>query len=685
MTLLEALGEPADCVITIDFETFYTKGYELKKLGIERYVRDDRFQVIGIGVKVGAKPAVWMNEADFRVWATTVKWDTVAVLAHNTAFDGFILSERFGIVPGFLLDTLSMGRAIHGTEVGGSLDKLSTHYHIGVKGTDVRDAKGKRLEDFTHEEWFQYGRYCANDCELTYKLFWALLADGFTEHELWVLDSTIRMFVSPTFVLDEPVLIEFREYERQRKADLLARVNAEGSALRSDDSFAALLIELGEEPEKKLSVKKTAAARKKDPNAEPIYSWAFAKSDPYMKGLLEHETDEVRWLAEARIGAKSTQNETRTERLLGMGANGRRVPVFLKYHGAHTGRWAGGDGSNMQNLERCDKRNLRKGVLRKALLAPEGQAIVAVDSSQIEARFLAWEAGDTELVQAFADGRDVYSEFATVAYGHHVDRKRKLPDGTQPDETKGNVGKTCVLGLGYGMGWAKLATSLLAGPMGSPPVQFTSKDATTMHVDVQRFAADGYLMKRLIKIPTRLTTAEMVVHCAVSKHLVDTYRKVRHKIVAFWQEMDVVLMAMFRGEEYRFGPNGCLRTTKNRILLPWGRTLKYPELDCDEDGFSFRGGKGGKLRVRLYGGILVENITQALARDAIAEQMLWIRVDGYPAVTTTHDEIVAAAAEENGERAYEAMLRRMKIPPEWAAGVPLSAEGGFARSYGSAK
>jgi hypothetical protein len=573
MNLLEALGEPADCVLTIDFETFYTKGYELKKLGVERYVRDGRFQVIGVGVKVGTKPAVWMNEADFRKWVARVKWDTVAVLAHNTAFDGFILAERFGIVPVFLLDTLSMGRAVHGIEVGGSLDALTKHYRLGQKGTEVKKAYGKRLEDFTHEEWIEYGRYCTNDCELTYRLLWALLDDGFSEHELWVADATLRTFISPTFVIDEPVLLEFREYEQQRKADLLARVNAEGSALRSDDQFAALLIELGEEPEKKLSEKKTATARKKNPDADPVYTWSFAKSDPYMKGLLDHENDEVRWLAEARIGAKSTLNGTRTERLLSMGANGRRVPVFLKYCGAHTGRWAGGDGSNMQNLERCDQKNPRKGVLRKALLAPEGKVIVAVDSSQIEARFLAWEAGDTELVQAFAEGRDVYSEFATVAYGHHVDRKKKLPDGTKPDETKGNVGKTCVLGLGYGMGWAKLATSLLAGPMGSPPVQFVPKDAATMHVDVDRFARDTALVKRMKKIPTRLAPVEMLVHCAVSKHLVDTYRKVRHKVVDFWREMDTVLLAMFRGEEYRFGPNGCLRTTKNRLILPWGRTL----------------------------------------------------------------------------------------------------------------
>jgi hypothetical protein len=700
-SLLEALGEPADCIVTLDFETYFSKEYSLTKLSTEQYVRDPRFEVIGCSVKVADRPAVWLSEEDFRTWVKRVDWSRVAILAHNFAFDGFILSQHYGIVPGFCLDTLSMGRPIHGVEVGGSLKKLAAHYGVGEKGTEILNALGKRRADFTEEEWFRYGEYCRNDTELCRAIFDRMITDGFGEQLLWEIDTTVRAFVDPKFVLDEAMLTEFLEYEKQRKVDLLAKVTADRSVLQSNQKFATLLLEMGEDPPKKVSPKTGKEA------------FAFAKTDPGMKALLEHERDEIRWLAEARIGVKSTINETRTERFLKMGAGGRPVPVMLKYHGAHTGRWSGADRVNFQNLERASKKNPRKGVLRKALLAPAGQVVVASDSAQIEARVLAWASGHDKLVAAFAQGRDVYSEFASVAYGRHVDRK-----ANPEDEGPGNVGKTCILGLGYGLGWVKLSAAMLAGPMGANPVQFTYSDAEVMGVNpprpnflktlyeymdsIQPDAPDTDFidknkeetdkMKRALpfarsaaSIPTRLSKKEIYIHCLVCKHLVDTYREVNAPIVAFWKEMDVILMAMLYGKERRFGPDGVFVTGQNRITLPSGRTLKYPELECDEGGFSFKSRARGDGRERIYGGKLVENIIQAVARDVIAEQMLWIRVDGYPIGTTTHDEVVAFAPEADGPNAVQRMLSRMKAPPQWARGIPLSAEGGFSRSYGLAK
>lgn len=665
MTVLEALGEPADCVVTIDFETYFTREYSLKPLGVEAYVRNPLFQVIGVGVKVGAGPSVWLEEAQFREWVAKVDWSHVAILAHHVHFDGFILAHHYGVHPALWLCTLNMGRALHGIEVGNSLAKLSAHYGLGEKGDEVKKAIGKRRADFTPEEWLRYGEYCRNDVDLTEKLLWAVLP-GFPEQELWVNDSTVRLFTEPTFELDRSLMLASLEAERERKAALLTRIGAGRETLMSADKFAALLMELGEVPEMKVSPK----AKNKD--GTPKQTYAFAKTDPYLKGLLEHERDEVRWAAEARVGIKSTGVETRTERFLKIAERGR-LPVYLRYCGAHTGRWSGAEKTNFQNLK-------RGGAIRDALTAPEGLSLIASDSAQIEARLLAWFAGHTQLVEAFAQKRDIYSEFATRAYGRPINRKRKAPDGTYPDFVPGFVGKSAILALGYGAGWGKFAQTMLTAG-----VQFTDAEVTALHVNVEDFVKQ--YAKQLKKLPTRLNVEAMAVHCAVSKAFVDTYREEHRPIPELWYAMDEVIEAMYRGVEVRFGPNGICQTVPNGIALPSGRRLRYPGLEADEDGWSYRGNhsKKKKDRTKIYGGSLTENIIQALARDVVAEQLLWLRTKGTKFVTTTHDELVAVAPEGDAERVFGEMIKAMSTPPAWAKGVPLAAEGGFGRSYGAAK
>jgi hypothetical protein len=393
--ILAALERPIDAVITIDFETYYADDYTLSSMTTEGYVRDPRFEVILVGVKVGTSPAVWMLEEDFRRWAATVNWARVAVLAHHAHFDGLILSHHFGIIPAFYLCTLSQARAIHGTEVGGSLGKLAVHYQLGEKGHEVVQAKNKRLRrhawnllteghrcacgvgrldpeaayacpsgaasDFSPEELAAYGGYCINDCDLEFKLLYCLTPQ-LPEIELWVIDSVVRFYTESLFRLNEKLLQDFLVYERARKQALLDRIGADKKTLSSNEKFAALLRTFDVEPPTKTSPS----------TGQPIY--AFAKSDPGMQELLDHPEDEVRWLAEARIAIKSTINETRTERLLRAGSGGRAVPVYLKYSGAHTHRLSGGDRLNFHNFERVPEDPKPgeewKGTLRKALEAP---------------------------------------------------------------------------------------------------------------------------------------------------------------------------------------------------------------------------------------------------------------------------------------------------------------------------
>lgn len=657
-------------LVCIDFETFYSQGYTLSKFTTEEYARAGEFEVIGVGVHDGEQSA-WLEEEDFRAWTKEVDWSKCAVLSHNSAFDSFILSHHYpDVKPGIWFDTLSMARALHGSEVGGSLKKLAEYYQVGEKGDEVVRAIGKRRADFTREEWLRYGDYCLQDVKLCLAIF-DKMVDRFPDSELWLIDTTLRMFTEGKLLIDEPKLAAFIVDEKKRKAGLLERVAEDKTTLLSNDKFAALLVDMGIEPPTKISDAKTRTARKKDPDAEPVMTWALAKSDPGMQALLEHERDDIRWLAEARVGVKSTINETRAERFLRMGKGGRALPVPLKYWGAHTGRWAGSERVNFQNLQ-------RGGVLRDCLLAPKGQVIVAADSGQIEARITAWLAGHDELIEIFASGRDVYCEFGSSVFGREI---------TKEDKRERFISKSMILGLGYGMGWQKMSSVFLAS---TERVQFTEEDAEDLGVSLGRFLGDEAKMARVEAMPSRLPLEERAIHCAVSEALVWKYRNKNKPITELWKLMERVIAAMVDGEEAEFGPGGCLKTLRHGVLLPSGMVLRYPGLSRhDEEGgrrsYSYLGGRYTKERTRIYGGSAAENLVQAVARIVVAEQMLKIREMGLPIVTMAHDEVAVVVDEQDGQAALDAMIGVMKTPPAWAIGMPLNADGGFGKSYGEAK
>lgn len=409
-------------IVTIDFETYYDKEYSLGKLTTEEYVRSPLFEVIGVSVKVNDHPADWYTGDNPGQFLHSLDYSDKAILAHNTAFDGAILSWHFGIKPKLWLDTLSMARPKHAVVAGGSLKKLARYYGIGEKGTEVVSALGKKRADFTPEEIRAYGDYCINDNDLTYQL-WNILKKDFPVQELLVIDQTLRMYTEPQIVLDRELLEQHLQDEQDRKNkfyDMFGGPEAAKKYLNSNEKFAALLRKRGVEPPTKTSPRTGKTA------------YAFAKTDTAFTDLQEHDDPVVVKLVEARLGTKSTIEESRTQRLIEVSERGR-LPILLNYYGAHTGRFSGGDKLNLQNLP------VRKNnKIRRALCAPEGKSILVCDLSQIEARLVAYFAGQTDLVEAFREGRDVYSEFATDIYGYPVDKSKAV---------ERFVGKTC-LGAG---------------------------------------------------------------------------------------------------------------------------------------------------------------------------------------------------------------------------------------------
>ena len=403
-------------IVTIDLETYYTKEYSLSKMTTEAYVRSPQFQVIGVGIKINNNPTDWYSGEGVGRFLKSLDYSNKAILCHNTVFDGAILSWHYGIKPKLWLDTLSMARPIHNISVGGSLSALATHYKLGTKGDEVVNAIGKRREDFTLEEISRYADYCVNDVELTYALF-NKLKRGFPVSELLCIDQTLRMYTEPVIELDVPLLQQHLLEVQDKKSSLMQEVNCTVQDLMSNDKFASILQQLGVTPPRKTSLKTGKDA------------WAFAKTDKGMTDLLEHPDDRVQGVVTARLGVKSTIEETRTMSLIGVAQRGR-LPIMLNYYGAHTGRYSGGDKMNLQNLPARGN-----NTIRRALKAPDGYTLISSDSSQIEARMVAWVAGQTDLLDAFAEGRDVYSEFASEVYGRTI---------TKTDKVARFVGKTCI-------------------------------------------------------------------------------------------------------------------------------------------------------------------------------------------------------------------------------------------------
>lgn len=405
-------------ILTIDFETFYSQEFSLTKMTNEEYVRSIEFEVIGVSVQINDGEPEWYTGDAIGVHTFLKKfdWEHSLALAHNAAFDASILTWVFDVTPKGWLDTLSMGRALHGTEVGGSLAVLSQHYGVGTKGNEIIMAKGLRRKDFPADQLEQYGKYCCNDTAMTYALF-QKMSVGFPPIELRLIDLTIRMFSEPVLQLDAEVLRWHLALVKEKKADLMSKMLIEKDQLMSNPQLAKILEDLGVVVPMKIS----------PANGKETY--AFAKTDEGFKALLEHDNVIVQAIVAARLGVKSTIEETRTERFIGIASRGA-MPVPLRYYAAHTGRWGGDDKLNLQNLP-------RKSPLKKSIIAPDGYVVLDSDSSQIEARTLAWLAGQNDLVEAFDKGEDVYCIMASAIYGFPV---------TKANERERFVGKTTILG-----------------------------------------------------------------------------------------------------------------------------------------------------------------------------------------------------------------------------------------------
>jgi DNA polymerase len=428
------------------------------------------------------------------------------------------------------------------------------------------------------------------------------------------------MFTEPVLRLDNQLLLQHKEDIAATKDALYEAIgipkDEAKELLMSNNKFADALRSLGVLPPVKIS-----ATTGKE-------TLALAKNDEEFKALAEHSDPKVQLLVAARLGVKSTLEETRTDRFLDIASRGT-LPVPVKYYAAHTGRWGGDDKINLQNLP---SRGTNANKLKLAIKAPPGCSIIDADSSQIEARVLAWLAGQDDLVKAFAEGKDVYKKMAAAIYG------KKEGDITSAERF---VGKTTILGAGYGMGAAKFQAQLNS-------------------------------------------MSDVAITLDEARRIIDIYRKTNYQITNIWREAQNVLVAMARGEPAPLGRKGVLEVVpkETAIRLPNKLLLRYDELSFDqgEKGveFSYKTRRG---RTRIYGGKVIENVCQAIARCIIGEQMLKIS-ERYRVVLTVHDAIACVVPDAEVEEARKYVEGCMRWTPAWAEGLPVNCESGVGKSYG---
>lgn len=603
--------------ITIDFETFYSSAFTLSTMTTAEYVLSEWFEIIGVAVKVGNDPAEWFSGTHDEIWTWLKQFPFeepgYTTVIQNSHFDGSILEWVLDIHPSRYFCTRMAARAtVLPYTKKASLKVIAEYLGVGHKGSEVEDFKGFRRADFTPAQLARYGEYCKNDVELTHQIA-EILGPKIAEDEHDLIHYTTTKFTRPVLHLDEDVITQRLAEVRAEKDAVLVRAGLDTpEALMSNDKFANALRLLGVEPPTKIS-----------PLTGKI-TYAFAKNDAEFKDLLDHEDSRVQALVAARLKHKSTQEETRLVKFQKQVWLGRPFAVPILYYGAHTGRFSGLDGLNLQNLP-------RGGALRKSLIAPPGYVVMAGDLSQIEARATAYFAKESKLLARWDAGDDVYKWFASSALYN------KPEDQIAKEERF--VAKTCILGMGYGVGAKKFHTVMKAAGID-------------------------------------MTEAE-------AKRTVNTYRNTFASIPRLWEHLDIAMQYMIDNKRYSISPIPVVFGNKF-IGLPNGMRLVYPEMHNArvagefKERVTYMSHRGERS---LWGGALLENIVQAVTRIVLTDAELFLARKGYPAALSVHDELVYVVREDLAEKFATVLERVLTRPVPFLPGLPIAAEVHYGPSY----
>lgn len=599
--------------IVIDFETYFcSKTYTLRKSTTEEYIRDPRFQAHLVGIHdLDTRQQSFMCGRYVADFLSSLELHKRAVICHHANFDLLILNHHFGIRPKFIFDTMPMGRLVHGPLQSVSLANLARLYGLPEKSVPYHLFDGLRTEQISPQTMQELGVGCVHDCELTGEIFLRMIGQV-PQFELPLIDKTVRQFTEPALIADVPMLEKLAADEHERKQNLIRDLAVSPKDISGNKKFLRLLEIEGVEIEYKPG--------KPNKNGTPRHIPCFAKTDEFMQGLVESEFPRVRALAEARLGHKSTIQETRAARIAEMGKRGA-VCVYLNFAGAHTLRHSGGDKTNLQNLP-------RGSLLRKSLVSPEGWLISVLDFRQIELRTCLWLAGYQYWLDFLADGGNLYIEMASDIFGFPVNK--------QDNFAEYHVGKETTLGCTYGMGATK-HTKYING-----------KNVAGVRIDSD-----------------------------LSERCVSGFRDKFPAVVSLWRECNSLLPMILDGKEFEWK---CFHFKDRKAYLPTGSYMHFGQLgygmiheeDAKPDWYMLTR-KGTKKR--FYGAHLLENLNQFLARCVAFSKKAQVNKK---LVLSTHDELVHLIR-ARGE--HEEIAEICQAPIGWMPGLPIEVEGGVYDRY----
>lgn len=676
--------DTSKCVIT-DFETYYDDEITLRNMRQEEYILHPKFKVHGVAVATPRGKVDFVVEKDIPKWLKANK--KMTFVNHKMIFDGLIWKLKYGFSAPLWVDTLSMSNAVFGpAEVSGGNDLETVSVRLGLQPKGKIEAfKGRR--DLTKEEAAALAIYATNDADLTYKTFHALLPHiSRPEFEFWLMDHTLRVYFDKPLPVEAKVasstIIKVQERLSSRLAEMpkitfnfkwqkkykrkagtfieekVTRLNVDAAVLGSNKQFPQALKAVLEETKTPVPMKR----------GKKGMIPALAKDDEGFLALLQSTSKKVRTLVKARLVKKSGDTQIARLRTLLLTSSLGGFRVYLTYWGAGTGRWSGGSGLNPQNFPnptRSPDEFEREvaALIRACVTAGKGKVFVAVDAANIEARILAWWAGERELVEQFGRNIDVYSTFASKAFGEEV---RKPKDGDEPKKARRfkllrNVGKSSVLGLGFGMGntaragqkYGKFEMNLRKNPDVNP--LFQSGELDTGKVNA----------------------------------LLHQYREKYTGIVALWGKVEAAFATAYGGakrmvngvlfEHYRAlnGGQGV------RVTLPSGRAINYPDVRQGlREGATRKQWMYGQGRGKpIYGSLLAENIVQAMARDILAEGVWSMEKAGFPVSYHVHDSIVCATTKKEAQDCLNTCIEVLSAAPEWGQGMMLGAEGTIEETF----
>lgn len=683
-------------IVALDFESFFSTkdGYTLTKIGPISYIRDSRFSAqlmsyIVTDASTMTYDRVRVAEHDnIPAVLAALKLDApdVVTVAHNgNGFDFLILSEIYHVVPRIAIDTMCMERWTGVSRIQNeSLKSMTKFFQCGekVEGTVISDGR-KWPEDFTPDERTAFIQYCRNDTEQCFLSFKAMLP-FVTADALLFSSITAKMACNPVLRLDDDMLTaylnELSDKVTKARNDIKEMFMFKSDedflkAIRSSASFVKMLELLGRKPPMKYSVAKSETKRKKleaegktnlSEEDYAVYTPALAKSDLDFVAMASDADERVALLVRTRLENNSSIQRSRAETFHALAKSGRPMPVMLNAFKAHTSRYTAGNSegsSDKLNLQNLSKRDPSQLTLRKAVQAPEGMALVACDSSQIEARILAYVANETELVDAFRRGADPYADLAEKIFQIPSEKIHKgAKSGDKKLKAYRNVGKVGILSAGYGVGWRKYADTLL-------------RQGVRLSSDIDQ-------------------------HYEMAHHAHNVYRASNPNIVAFWDTCQTVIKALYLGYSGEFGgPNDNIfqygvapicgkGDNVPSIRGPNKYTLRYFKLSCEvseknnrEEYYYTRVKGKSELKTKIYGGALAENLCQYLAFALLQWQACRMTEQGIRLIANIHDSFLAICPEDDAEHTKSVMESCMSSVPDWLGDFPVACEAEIGKDY----